>query len=189
MLAQRCPLLNIFINVTNLSLYLWILSAPEVPSIVQAYSKRSDSITVEFAEVSGATAYILRAENNDGFFSESVVYGSPGIILNLRAYTDYTLSVMSRNIGGHSQPSCPVQVRTGRLRMNSVSGFLSQMGQISYISKCCTFPVQPYQILSCSCVLWYCQLLYKCLVCTYCIIYLYLLYNLFTVKIKDKTVH
>ncbi|KAF4076633.1 hypothetical protein AMELA_G00217260 [Ameiurus melas] len=87
-------------------------TAPEVPSIVQAYSKHSDSITVEFDEVSGATAYILRAENSDGFFSESVVYGSPATILNLRAYTDYTLSVMSRNSGGHSQPACQVHART-----------------------------------------------------------------------------
>ncbi|XP_034153636.1 fibronectin type III domain-containing protein 7 isoform X2 [Pangasianodon hypophthalmus] len=55
-------------------------TAPEVPSIVQAYSKHSDSITVEFREVSGATAYILRAENNDGFFSESVVYSSPVVV-------------------------------------------------------------------------------------------------------------
>ncbi|KAG7319690.1 hypothetical protein KOW79_016833 [Hemibagrus wyckioides] len=87
-------------------------TAPEVPSIVQAYSNHSNSITVEFGEVSGATAYILRAENNDGFFSESVVYGSPGTIFNLSAYTDYTLTVMSRNSGGHSQPSYPVKART-----------------------------------------------------------------------------
>lgn len=96
-----------------------ILSAPEIPSIVQAYSKRSNSITVEFGNVSSATTYILRAENNDGFFSEIVVYGSPGFIPNLRPYTDYTLSVMSRNSGGHSQPSCPVNTRTGRLIMHS----------------------------------------------------------------------
>ncbi|KAM9439613.1 fibronectin type III domain-containing protein 7, partial [Clarias gariepinus] len=87
-------------------------TAPEVPFIVQAYSKRSDSIMVEFGEVSGATAYILRAENKDGFFLESVVYGSPGIIVNLRPYTNYTLSVCSRNSGGRSQPSSPVRVRT-----------------------------------------------------------------------------
>ncbi|KAK3534498.1 hypothetical protein QTP86_016577 [Hemibagrus guttatus] len=87
-------------------------TAPEVPSIVQAYSNHSNSITVEFGEVSGATAYILRAENNDGFFSESVVYGSPSTIFNLSAYTDYTLTVMSRNSGGHSQPSYSVKART-----------------------------------------------------------------------------
>ncbi|XP_026998952.2 fibronectin type III domain-containing protein 7 [Tachysurus fulvidraco] len=87
-------------------------TAPEVPSIVQTYSNHSFSITVEFGEVSGATAYILRAEKSDGFFSESVVFGSPATIFNLSAYTDYTLSVMSRNSGGHSQPSFPVQART-----------------------------------------------------------------------------
>ncbi|XP_046733071.1 fibronectin type III domain-containing protein 7 [Silurus meridionalis] len=87
-------------------------TAPEVPSIMQAYSNHSDSMIVEFGQVSGATAYILRAENDEGFFSESVVYGSPGTILNLRAYTDYKLSVISRNSGGRSQPSWPVHART-----------------------------------------------------------------------------
>lgn len=120
MVALRCLLLNILISDLDMSLYFFILSAPEVPYIVQAYSKHSDSITVEFGEVSGATAYILRAENND-FFSEHVVYGSPGTMLHLTAYTDYSLSVMSKNSGGHSQPSCPVHARTGRLIMHSVS--------------------------------------------------------------------
>lgn len=95
-------------------LYFLILSAPEDPYILQAHSN-SKSITVEFGEVSGATAYILRVENNGGFFSESVVYGSPATILNLTTNTDYTLSVMSRNSGGRSQPSGPVYVKTGRL--------------------------------------------------------------------------
>lgn len=88
---------------------------------MQTYSNHSFSITVEFGEVSGATAYILRAEKSDGFFSESVVFGSPGTIFNLSAYTDYTLSVMSRNSGGHSQPSFPVKAKTGKQLMHSVS--------------------------------------------------------------------
>ncbi|XP_062843304.1 fibronectin type III domain-containing protein 7 [Trichomycterus rosablanca] len=87
-------------------------TAPGVPSIAQAYSKQSDSITVEFEEISGATSYILRAEGDDGFFLESVANGSPGTITNLSSYTNYTLSVMSVNRGGHSQPSFTVQART-----------------------------------------------------------------------------
>lgn len=88
--------------------------APEVPSIEQAYSKHSDSITVEFIEVSGATSYILRAQSVTGdFFSETPVRGSPGTVVQLQPYTDYKLSVMSVNYGGRSQPSIPIQAGTG----------------------------------------------------------------------------
>ncbi|KAK2900553.1 hypothetical protein Q8A67_008668 [Cirrhinus molitorella] len=87
-------------------------TAPEVPLIYQAYSKHSDSITVEFGVVSGATSYIIRAENEDGFFSESLVSTSPGTVVGLLPYTQYTLSVMSVNTGGRSQPSLSVNART-----------------------------------------------------------------------------
>uniref|UniRef100_A0A667XEC0 Fibronectin type III domain containing 7a n=1 Tax=Myripristis murdjan TaxID=586833 RepID=A0A667XEC0_9TELE len=81
-------------------------ASPEVPSIEQAYSKQSDSITVEFTEVSGATSYILRAETDDGdFFSETCVASSPGTVVDLQPYTEYSLS-------RRSQPSYPVQART-----------------------------------------------------------------------------
>lgn len=89
-------------------------SAPEVPVIEQAYSKHSDSITVEFTEVSGATNYILRAESETGdFFSETMVSASPGTVVQLQPYTNYRMSVMSVNAGGRSQPSHPIQARTG----------------------------------------------------------------------------
>nr|XP_046264715.1 fibronectin type III domain-containing protein 7 [Scatophagus argus] len=88
-------------------------TAPEVPSIEQAYSKHSDSITVEFTEVSGATSYILRAESEAGdFFSETVVSSSPGTVVQLQPYTDYRLSVMSVNSGGRSQHSYPIKAAT-----------------------------------------------------------------------------
>ncbi|XP_039999685.1 fibronectin type III domain-containing protein 7 [Xiphias gladius] len=86
-------------------------TAPEVPSIIKAYSKHSDSITVEFTEVSGATSYILRAESDD-FFSETPVSGSPGTVVHLQPNTYYMLSVMSVNSGGRSQPSYPVKAKT-----------------------------------------------------------------------------
>lgn len=93
--------------------------APEVPAIGQAYSKHSDSITVEFTEVSGATSYILRAESDSGdFFSETVVSSSPGTVLQLQPYTIYRMSVMSVNRGGRSQPSYPIQARTGNSYAN-----------------------------------------------------------------------
>ncbi|MED6232817.1 hypothetical protein ATANTOWER_002826 [Ataeniobius toweri] len=88
-------------------------TAPDVPSIDQAYSKTSDSITVEFARVSGATSYILRAESKTGdFFLETAVTDSPGTVVGLQPYTDYILSVMSVNSGGRSQPSYPIEART-----------------------------------------------------------------------------
>lgn len=99
-------------------------AAPEVPSIEQAYSKNSDSITVEFTEVSGATSYILRAQTESGdYFSEMVVVSSPGTVVKLKPYTDYRLSVMSVNSGGRSQPSYPIEARTGRLRRKSKKHF------------------------------------------------------------------
>ncbi|XP_056912468.1 fibronectin type III domain-containing protein 7 [Takifugu flavidus] len=89
------------------------ITAPEVPTIEQAYSKHSDSITVEFTEVSGATSYILRAESDNGdFFSETVVSSSKGTVVQLQPYTTYRMSVMSVNSGGRSQPSYPIQART-----------------------------------------------------------------------------
>ncbi|KAA0706757.1 Fibronectin type III domain-containing protein 7 [Triplophysa tibetana] len=88
-------------------------TAPDVPTIVMASSKQSQNITVEFSIVSGATSYILRAETNDGsFFSETPVPSSPGTVSNLQPYTDYTLSVMSVNYAGRSQPSISVEAKT-----------------------------------------------------------------------------
>ncbi|KAG5850605.1 hypothetical protein ANANG_G00084220 [Anguilla anguilla] len=88
------------------------VTAPEVPTIEQAYSKQSDSITVEFSATPGASSYVLRAESAAGEFSETPVSASPGTVLHLQPYTDYILSVMSVNSGGMSQPSLPVQVKT-----------------------------------------------------------------------------
>ncbi|XP_041951856.1 fibronectin type III domain-containing protein 7 [Alosa sapidissima] len=89
------------------------ITAPEVPTIHQAYSKQSDSITVEFGEVSGASSYILRAQTLDGeFFSETEVNKSNRTVINLQPYTVYSLNVMSVNTGGRSQPSLPVLTRT-----------------------------------------------------------------------------
>ncbi|KAF3699275.1 Fibronectin type III domain-containing protein 7 Precursor [Channa argus] len=86
-------------------------TAPDIPIVVEAYSKISDSMTVVFSEVSGATSYILRAETDD-FFSETPVSSSPGTILQLQPFTDYKLSVMSVNSGGRSQPSEIVIAKT-----------------------------------------------------------------------------
>ncbi|KAK7945710.1 hypothetical protein WMY93_001438 [Mugilogobius chulae] len=89
------------------------LTAPEIPVISATNSKSSESITVDFPEVAGATAYVLRAESKTGtFFSEVQVLGSPGTIEGLQPYTEYEISIMSVNAGGRSQPSYPTDQRT-----------------------------------------------------------------------------
>lgn len=111
-------LICIFLYFYNdIYVYIYAPPAPEVPFIVQAYSKNSDSITVEFGQVTGATGYILRAETDDGFFFETAVQSSPGTMINLQPYTQYTLSVMSVNSGGRSQPSLSMTARTGKLSL------------------------------------------------------------------------
>ncbi|XP_036446665.1 fibronectin type III domain-containing protein 7 [Colossoma macropomum] len=88
-------------------------TAPDVPTIKTASSKQSQNMTVEFVEVPGATSYVIRAETSDGsFFSETSVLGSPGTVVGLQPYTDYTLSVISVNNAGRSQPSEFVQAKT-----------------------------------------------------------------------------
>ena len=48
-----------------------------------------------FREVTGATAYILRAESGD-ILTETMVTSSPGTVLNLNPYTEYTINVIGR---------------------------------------------------------------------------------------------
>ncbi|PIO25449.1 hypothetical protein AB205_0030700 [Aquarana catesbeiana] len=87
------------------------LTAPEVPVIDQAYSKLSNSITVEWAEVAGATSYQVIAQAGTRFF-ESVVTSSPGTVTGLQAATTYKITVRSINSAGKSQPSPPKWAQT-----------------------------------------------------------------------------
>lgn len=86
--------------------------APDVPSIDQAYSKQSSSITVEWTAVAGATGYTLRAEDGKSII-ETTVTDSPGTIRNLDPATQYMIILMSVNAGGRSQPSLPKKAKTG----------------------------------------------------------------------------
>ncbi|XP_033865408.3 fibronectin type III domain-containing protein 7-like [Acipenser ruthenus] len=86
-------------------------TAPDVPSIDQAYSKQSSSITVEWTAVAGATGYTLRAEDGKSII-ETTVTDSPGTITNLDPATQYMISLMSVNAGGRSQPSLPKKAKT-----------------------------------------------------------------------------
>uniref|UniRef100_A0A8C8AYS7 Fibronectin type III domain containing 7 n=1 Tax=Otus sunia TaxID=257818 RepID=A0A8C8AYS7_9STRI len=78
--------------------------APDIPVIDQAYSKLSNSITVEWRAVPGATSYLLTAQDGDSFI-ETVVANSPGTVTGLKPATLYRITIRSINSGGKSQPS------------------------------------------------------------------------------------
>ncbi|XP_024425752.2 fibronectin type III domain-containing protein 7 [Desmodus rotundus] len=86
-------------------------TAPEIPTIDQAYSKLSNSITVEWAAVPGATSYLLTAEDGDTVI-ETMVANSPGTVTGLKAATSYQITVRSISAAGKSQASPPKQAKT-----------------------------------------------------------------------------
>ncbi|XP_009883087.1 PREDICTED: fibronectin type III domain-containing protein 7 [Charadrius vociferus] len=79
-------------------------TAPDIPVIDQAYSKLSNSITVEWRAVPGATSYLLTAQDGDSFV-ETIVANSPGTVTGLKPATLYRITIRSINSGGKSQPS------------------------------------------------------------------------------------
>uniref|UniRef100_A0A8C5QF79 Fibronectin type III domain containing 7 n=1 Tax=Leptobrachium leishanense TaxID=445787 RepID=A0A8C5QF79_9ANUR len=87
------------------------LTAPEVPIIDKTYSKLSNSITVEWADVIGASSYLVTAQNKE-FFAETIVASSPGTVTGLQAATTYRITVRSINSAGKSQPSVPRHAET-----------------------------------------------------------------------------
>ncbi|XP_041276586.1 fibronectin type III domain-containing protein 7 [Onychostruthus taczanowskii] len=84
---------------------------PDIPVIDQAYSKLSNSITVEWRAVPGATNYMLTAQDGDSFV-ETLVKNSPGTVTGLKPATSYRITVRSINSGGKSQPSPFRKVKT-----------------------------------------------------------------------------
>lgn len=104
----------------SMSIVISVL-APDIPVIDQAYSKLSNSITVEWRAVSGATSYLLTAQDGDSFI-ETVVTHSPGTVTGLKPATLYRITVRSINSGGKSQPSPFRKAKTGGLP-NSYSYF------------------------------------------------------------------
>ncbi|XP_041648067.1 fibronectin type III domain-containing protein 7-like [Cheilinus undulatus] len=88
-------------------------SAPEMMDPIQTIkSKDSRTLFVEFGLRTGATGYIIRIQNDNGFLREDSVSSSPAKIENLTPYTWYSLSIMAENSGGRSQPSASVTVKT-----------------------------------------------------------------------------
>ncbi|XP_023787754.1 fibronectin type III domain-containing protein 7 isoform X4 [Cyanistes caeruleus] len=86
-------------------------TAPDTPVIDQAYSKLSNSITVEWRAVPGANNYMLTAQDGDSFV-ETIVKNSPGTVTGLKPATLYRITVRSINSGGKSQPSPFRKVKT-----------------------------------------------------------------------------
>uniref|UniRef100_A0A287CWR5 Fibronectin type III domain containing 7 n=1 Tax=Ictidomys tridecemlineatus TaxID=43179 RepID=A0A287CWR5_ICTTR len=86
-------------------------TAPQIPTIDQAYSKISNSITVEWATVPGATSYLLTAEDGDTVI-ETMVANSPGTVTGLKAATLYQITIRSISAAGRSQASPPKQAKT-----------------------------------------------------------------------------
>lgn len=78
-------------------------------------AKDSRTLMVNFSLMTGATHYIIRVQNANGFFREDTVYSSLAEIQSLAPYTEYTLSIMAVNGGGRSQPSLPVTAKTSRI--------------------------------------------------------------------------
>ncbi|ERE90004.1 fibronectin type III domain-containing protein 7 [Cricetulus griseus] len=76
-----------------------------------AYSKISNSITVEWTTVPGATGYLLTAEDGDTII-ETTVASSPGTVTGLKAATLYQITIRSISASGRSQASSPKQAKT-----------------------------------------------------------------------------
>ncbi|XP_026179406.1 fibronectin type III domain-containing protein 7-like [Mastacembelus armatus] len=88
-------------------------TAPDMMDPIQTVQpKDSRTLTAEFLLQTGATNYIIRVQNTNGFFREDTVSSSPAEIKSLTPYTEYMLSIMAVNSGGHSQPTLPVTART-----------------------------------------------------------------------------
>ncbi|XP_069497963.1 fibronectin type III domain-containing protein 7-like [Ambystoma mexicanum] len=86
-------------------------TAPEIPVIDQAYSKVSNSITVEWAAVPGASEYLVTARDGDLFY-ETKVPSSPGTVTGLNHGVLYKMTIRSINSAGKSQPSRPKWAQT-----------------------------------------------------------------------------
>lgn len=104
-----------YFHLTDGSLKLTVtLLAPDLMDPIQAVtSKKSRTLIAEFNSKYGATNYIIRVENGNGFFREDTVSSSPAEINFLEPYTEYALSIMAANSGGRSQPSLTVTAKTG----------------------------------------------------------------------------
>ncbi|XP_071760127.1 fibronectin type III domain-containing protein 7-like [Centroberyx gerrardi] len=88
-------------------------TAPELMGQIERVKPRdSRTLIVEFGQTTGATNYIIRIQNADGFFAEKTVPSSPALIESLTPYTDYSINIIAASDAGRSQPSVPVAAKT-----------------------------------------------------------------------------
>ncbi|XP_054900990.1 fibronectin type III domain-containing protein 7-like [Poeciliopsis prolifica] len=88
-------------------------TAPDMMDPIRAVKpKDSTTLMVDFNPKTGATSYVIRVENTNGFFREDSASSSPAEIKHLSPYTEYQLSIMAVNDAGRSQPSSPVAAKT-----------------------------------------------------------------------------
>lgn len=92
-----------------------VLAPDTIAPITAVKPKDSTTLIVEFTAAPGATHYIIRTENSYGFFREEQVNSSPAEIGSLTPYTDYTISILAANGVSRSQPSTPVEAKTGNV--------------------------------------------------------------------------
>ena len=104
--------------VSRQTVFLVNLLAPEVMDPLRTVkSKDSKTFMVSFSLKTGVTSYIIRLQNPNRFIRENIVFSSPAEIESLEPYTEYSLSIMSVNSGGQSQPSSSVTAKTGTVVM------------------------------------------------------------------------
>uniref|UniRef100_A0A8D0HNP4 Fibronectin type-III domain-containing protein n=1 Tax=Sphenodon punctatus TaxID=8508 RepID=A0A8D0HNP4_SPHPU len=108
------------------SLFSLSLVPPEIPIIDQAYSKLSNSITVEWAAVPGATSYLLTAQDGESFI-ETIVTNSPGTVTGLKAATLYKITIRATNSGGRSLPSLSKKTILMPCRRNMANGICNRI--------------------------------------------------------------
>lgn len=107
---------NLVIKKQHCQLTLCVsVSAPDMMDPIRTVKpKDSRTLMADFNPKTGATSYVIRVENTNGFFREDSVSSSPAEIKYLNPYTEYQLSIMAVNDAGRSQPSSHVAEKTRR---------------------------------------------------------------------------
>lgn len=109
--------------------------------------KDSRTLIAAFQPKTGATEYVIRIQNSNGFHREDTVSSSPAKIQNLTPYTEYELSVMAVNGGGRSLPPAPVTAKTSNVVSFTIFIFFN------LYSKLATKRNQKFKILRLVCKL------------------------------------
>lgn len=137
------------------------VSAPEEMSAIHTVKpKDSRTLIAEFSLATGATHYIIRIQDSDGFYREDTVASSPAEIGSLTPYTEYMLSIMAVNSGGRSQPSQTITAKTGTavfltllfccssLSTSGKRNFRNRVNNPRWVEVSCVFTKRHWALLS-----------------------------------------